>query len=351
MLMKWKYTFHVLILLLIVSLSLSAQNQVPKPSPDFPDYLNTGNPSADKQKYVEAKQAWIKQHPEIEKDKIIEYETNGRYKSGAFVPEPKVTPTYYTDLNVALQHPEQVHSLNLQNKNLKVFPKEIIGLSKLEVLDISNNQLTSIPDEIADLPALKELYINKNQITRLEAGIFRNRALRVLQAEDNPLEFISPAIKNLSSLEQLWFSDVKSASVLVPEIWQLQSLRNLKLIRCQLFEIPKSIQNLKNLQVFCVNQNNIKELPDELFGLGEMTYLSFGVNPVNVLSDKVARLTKLNFIGIFYTNISIASKQLSSIKALRHISVLKAPLSQGELNKLKEDHPDATIYLKESEYR
>ena len=64
-------------------------------------------------------------------------------------------------MEAALKRAKETGNLNLQGRQLKVFPKEIITFSELQVtekfweswdlvkIDLSNNQIESIPEEIA----------------------------------------------------------------------------------------------------------------------------------------------------------------------------------------------------------
>lgn len=80
----------------------------------------------------------------------------------------------------------ETENLNLSNNNLGgEFPKDIVNLKKLKVLDISNNQFTGIPAEIADLKNLELLNLSNNKITALPRGLGGLTNLKYLDLSGN----------------------------------------------------------------------------------------------------------------------------------------------------------------------
>jgi Leucine-rich repeat (LRR) protein len=102
--------------------------------------------------------------------------------------------TKYHDLNDALQNPQNVYWLNLENDNLEQIPTEIGRFKKLQVLFLGFNQIKSIPDFIYELPNLQRLYIRNNQITEISGKIAQLSNLEILDLNNNKVTSL-PASK------------------------------------------------------------------------------------------------------------------------------------------------------------
>ncbi len=131
----------------------------------------------------------------------------------------------YTDLEIALQHPEQVIKLELRKNKLKSFPRDILKFINLQYLDLSKNNIKELPAEIGLLKNLQYFAISKNG-----------------------LEEFPPQIGNLSNLYYL-NANQNNLSSLPPDIGKLKNLRNLDLWSNEIERFPEELMNLKSLKV------------------------------------------------------------------------------------------------------
>jgi hypothetical protein len=130
---------------------------------------------------------------------------------------------------IATAKEQEATELDLSNLGLKEIPAAAFELEKLEELDLYNNRLTKFPKEITKLKSLRKLLVSKNPIRTLPFALFRTlRNLEVLKiddaklktlpqslfqakklssfsAENNQIEFLSPAIAEMKSLRLLDF--------------------------------------------------------------------------------------------------------------------------------------------------
>jgi Leucine-rich repeat (LRR) protein len=127
------------------------------------------------------------------------------------------TNRVWTNLDTALAYPAEVVSLDLSKHKLNTFPKSILKLENLEVLNLGRNKLTSIPAELNQLKNLRILVLEKNKIISF------------------PI-----AVCSMDNLEQLIMN------------------------RNQIITIPNCIQYAKNLQYLDVWSNQIENVPDEI---------------------------------------------------------------------------------------
>ncbi|HAS44981.1 MAG TPA: hypothetical protein DCS93_31155 [Microscillaceae bacterium] len=73
---------------------------------------------------------------------------------------------------------ENLQSLSLNSKGLKVFPTKLLQLRKLRGLQMWRNQLKEIPSEISQLTQLEALSLQYNQLTTLPEEISQLTKLR-----------------------------------------------------------------------------------------------------------------------------------------------------------------------------
>ncbi len=85
----------------------------------------------------------------------------------------------YTSLDEALKNPEQVYSLNLQDKHVGTLPPEISRLTHLRYLKLRNNDLKELPIEIGELKELEMLFAGQNKLATLPQEIWKLRKQRM----------------------------------------------------------------------------------------------------------------------------------------------------------------------------
>jgi len=141
---------------------------------------------------------------------------------------------------IAYRNPQETHLLHLQKSGITEFPKEILELEDLKVLDLSHNELTSLPQGLEKLQNLEVLYLEDNQFVEFPLVVTKLPSLKSLSLSGNYLTRVSEEIENL------------------------QNLKILKLERNKLKELPAEIINLKKLKEIYVGYNQLVSLPQEL---------------------------------------------------------------------------------------
>ncbi|QFR39014.1 leucine-rich repeat domain-containing protein [Candidatus Gracilibacteria bacterium 28_42_T64] len=94
--------------------------------------------------------------------------------------------------------------LDLRDKQLKILPKELGGLSNLGFLYLGRNQLTTLPSELKNLTNLVLLDVWKNQFTEFPHVIGELKGLTVLGLSHNQLSILPQEIQNLKNLDFLY---------------------------------------------------------------------------------------------------------------------------------------------------
>lgn len=113
---------------------------------------------------------------------VTDEETGKTYQKQVFESEMG-----FTDLAEASKHPQMVRSLTLTYAGLTTFPKQILEMENLQVLNLYGNSITSIPEEIGTLKNLQYIDLRENNITALPQSIFKLDNLVRLQLEGNSI--------------------------------------------------------------------------------------------------------------------------------------------------------------------
>jgi len=95
---------------------------------------------------------------------------------------------------------DKTTSLNLSDKYLKFFPKDICNLTNLQYLNLSQNQITTIPSEIGKLINLKYLYLHNNQIVYIPPEIDNLINLRKLLLQYNRIKRLPSEILKIKGI-------------------------------------------------------------------------------------------------------------------------------------------------------
>jgi len=152
--------------------------------------------------------------------------------------------------------------LDLSNKSLSEFPKEILKYKNLKKLNLSNNSINSLPAEIANLKRLKVLDISNNNIAALGAKMFDLKDLEVLIVNGNKIRTLPKQIGNLAKLKNLSCSGNKLDN-LPEQISSLKKLRFLNISNNPMVSFPDCILNLSRLETLSINKNKFNSIPKD----------------------------------------------------------------------------------------
>ena len=132
--------------------------------------------------------------------------------------------TAFTDLDVALQQPEKVFSLDLSGQKLKEVPASISRFTNLNILDLSRNKLKEIPSFIGNMNSLQELRLSKNKLKEFPLGVCELENLDHLDFGKNGIDSIPSCIGRLQKLRvlDLWGNFISSFP---DEMMDLKALR------------------------------------------------------------------------------------------------------------------------------
>nr|XP_006820306.1 PREDICTED: malignant fibrous histiocytoma-amplified sequence 1 homolog [Saccoglossus kowalevskii] len=141
---------------------------------------------------------------------------------------------------------ENLKTVNLSNNKIVRVPIECLQSPNLVHLDVGGNQLEAVP-EVLSLQNLKVLSVENNDLVVVPAAVFQHDNLEVFLAKGNRIHTISNKIptpeEHCSKIHTFDVSDNRLRSV------------------------PRTIQNMENLQKVNVSDNQLYFLPE---GLAEL---------------------------------------------------------------------------------
>ncbi len=177
--------------------------------------------------------------------------------------------------------------LDLSHNRLKTFPKEILDLPQLTVLQLTDNQLDSLPAAVSRLTHLQVLHLVDNHIRTWPASL-ASLPLTDLQVRGNPgtplihlrelaltrvHQGLAEALQEPTRVYRLQLHDETSLSA--GQLSQFPNLQELDLSNSRLQELPSDVGALSKLQVLDVSNTPLTTLPAEIGQLSAGTQRQF----------------------------------------------------------------------------
>ncbi len=107
------------------------------------------------------------------------------YVLPSFAQSSSLLPMVHYNLEEASRQPEQVHHLDLSYQGLTEFPKEILEMKHLVVLNLAGNHISDLPVEIARLALLEEICLDNNLFAVFPEPVLQLPDLQVLSLKGN----------------------------------------------------------------------------------------------------------------------------------------------------------------------
>uniref|UniRef100_A0A672N7H5 Protein flightless-1 homolog n=1 Tax=Sinocyclocheilus grahami TaxID=75366 RepID=A0A672N7H5_SINGR len=178
--------------------------------------------------------------------------------------------------------------LKLNRTGLCYLPEELSSLQKLEHLSVSHNSLTTLHGELSSLPNLRAVVARANNL------------------------------KN---------------SGVPDDIFQLDDLSVLDLSYNQLTEIPRDLENSRNMLVLNLSHNSIDNIPNQLFiNLTDLLYLDLSDNTLDSLPPQMRRLVHLQ--TLILNNNPLMHAQLRQLPAMVALQTLHLRNTQRTQNNM-----------------
>ncbi len=159
-------------------------------------------------------------------------------------------------------------SLELKHLKIKTLPASIGKLTKLKKLGIEYTPIETIPESIANLHNLIHLEISISELRELPLSICKLPKLRVLDLTRHTILNFPPEIGDLKELRILITTTLNASGIADtahnPFPKEIMKLKNLKMLCCDLREIPEAVCHMQSLKVFGYGMHQLKSLPKSI---------------------------------------------------------------------------------------
>ncbi|KAI9379505.1 hypothetical protein POPTR_017G104901v4 [Populus trichocarpa] len=179
--------------------------------------------------------------------------------------------TGIVELSSSIRHLIGLGLLSMNNcKNLESIPSSIGCLKSLKKLDMSGcSELTNIPENLGKVESLEEFDVSRTLIRQLPPSVFLLKNLKVLSLDGCKRIAVLPSLSGLCSLEVLGLRACNLREGALPEhIGYLSSLRSLDLSQNNFVSLPKSINQLSELEMLvledCTMLESLPEVPSKV---------------------------------------------------------------------------------------
>jgi hypothetical protein len=142
----------------------------------------------------------------------------------------------FTNLEMALQNPDQVLVLRLERQQLKTVPEQVQGFRNLKELHLKRNALTTLPLWLADLQQLERLSLGRNQFYGFPKEVLQVKQLKHLSLAGNKIAEIPENITELAQLETLDLFDTHVETLPTAALQQMPQLREIDLRQTFVFK-------------------------------------------------------------------------------------------------------------------
>nr|XP_015215598.1 PREDICTED: protein flightless-1 homolog [Lepisosteus oculatus] len=206
-----------------------------------------------------------------------------------------------------------IRGVDLSGNDFKggYFPEHVKSMTSLRWLKLNRTGLCYLPEELASLQKLEHLSVSHNSLTTLHGELSSLPCLRAIVARANNL-------KN---------------SGVPDDIFQLDDLSVLDLSYNQLTEIPRELENSKNMLVLNLSHNSIENIPNQLFiNLTDLLYLDVSDNKLDSLPPQMRRLVHLQTLILNNNPLMHAQlRQLPAMVALQTLHLRNTQRTQSNM--------------------
>uniref|UniRef100_A0A8C1M621 FLII actin remodeling protein n=1 Tax=Cyprinus carpio TaxID=7962 RepID=A0A8C1M621_CYPCA len=206
-----------------------------------------------------------------------------------------------------------IRGVDLSGNDFKggYFPEHVKSMTSLRWLKLNRTGLCYLPEELSSLQKLEHLSVSHNSLTTLHGELSGLPNLRAVVARANNL-------KN---------------SGVPDDIFQLDDLSVLDLSYNQLTEIPRDLENSRNMLVLNLGHNSIGNIPNQLFiNLTDLLYLDLSDNNLDSLPPQMRRLVHLQ--TLILNNNPLMHAQLRQLPAMVALQTLHLRNTQRTQNNM-----------------
>ncbi|XP_078614613.1 uncharacterized protein LOC144883821 isoform X2 [Branchiostoma floridae x Branchiostoma japonicum] len=141
------------------------------------------------------------------------------------------------------------------------------------------------------------------------------------QGEEDQSLTIFEEINQFKQLKAVTIIGMKLDDSSLSNLFQCTSIRTLKLSNCQLASIPRSLANLKDLEILDLSHNNLTTLPTRpIRSLPCLKSLNVSHNKIAVIGDVVKKLQALQNFDVSYNDVGQVPFEILEMESLEIFS-------------------------------
>jgi Leucine-rich repeat (LRR) protein len=279
--------------------------------------------------------------------------------------------------------PPNTFHLKLGNNELIDFPKEVLALRQLQVLEMNANLMSSLPVQISVLENLHTLYLNNNRLSVLPTEIAKLTNLHTLDVHGNRLHEVPLELCSLTLLSTLKVSDnmmripfqhidhvaIPDLLTVLRDFLQSQSRKELHMVQedvnllkstameqanrlctvltslylpfVQVGEVTDLIRNFAPLQFMCLQGCSIKSVSRTIGELSKnLHFIDLRCNALSTLPPGFDGLAQLATLLLADNKVQVFPSSVLDCTSLTHLSLRcnvleELPPEIGQLANLK----------------
>eukprot|EP01006_Ploeotia_vitrea_P030426 TRINITY_DN62856_c0_g2_i1.p1 TRINITY_DN62856_c0_g2~~TRINITY_DN62856_c0_g2_i1.p1 ORF type:complete len:625 (-),score=36.65 TRINITY_DN62856_c0_g2_i1:1177-3051(-) len=241
----------------------------------------------------------------------------------ALTKDGTVSHTQWTALLEACIDPTrkgEIVEVSFNHKRLRDIPREVLGCPNLSKLSLYGNMLKEIPS-IRELRSLTSLNVGENKLVRIPDDWSYLQKLAILSVEHNHIRQFPKSIAKMKNLTTLHVSN-NSITDLTP-LTLVPSLTHITAAFNELETLPHEICKLKNLQILDVCDNNLTAFPFDLLECSRLSELYMSGNNIAKLPETTAWYNLRNLQEFYIDNNELSNlpNELALLAALDKLSV------------------------------
>ncbi|XP_035694044.1 malignant fibrous histiocytoma-amplified sequence 1 homolog [Branchiostoma floridae] len=141
------------------------------------------------------------------------------------------------------------------------------------------------------------------------------------QGEEDQSLTVFEEINQFKQLKAVTIIGMKLDDSSLSNLFQCTSIRTLKLSNCQLASIPRSLANLKDLEILDLSHNNLTTLPTRpIRSLPCLKSLNVSHNKIAVIGDVVKKLQALQNFDVSYNDVGQVPYEILEMESLEIFS-------------------------------
>lgn len=247
---------------------------------------------------------------------------------------------------------QSLKKLSVPFNSIKILPSTIGKLNSLKVLNCAHNLLSSLPSEIGELVGLEELNLSGCGINVLPITLYNLNSLKYFYCKTGLKELHEDLgnLRNLVILDIECSSNLPNSTILLHNLIKLtctkitslpdkgfehlEDLREANFINCKLEKVPESLFNMKNLIQLDLGYNKLKQIGK--IGDCKLVVLSIRNNQLNQLPKTIENMKNLRKLFVNDNNLRGLPKEMLKLK---HIRVIKIEGNDNiQLSRQLQDH-------------